>query len=137
MQGIRSCGISLTLLLSLGGCSALPGSYEARLADYLSETGAKMYGAYWCPHCAEQKDYFGGAAEELPYVECDPLGRNAQPELCAQMGIDVYPTWVIEGEYYFGSQRPGKLAVLSGFELPPEYLPDVEPSDQGGYSSAE
>ena len=101
---------------AIAACSSLPNAYEARLADHLSESGAKMYGAYWCPNCANQKEYFGGAAGRIPYIECDPDGFDAQPELCWDMGIDVYPTWIIEDEYYFGSQALSKLANLSGFE---------------------
>jgi glutaredoxin len=107
---------SLLGLTLFSGCSGLPNSYEMRLAEHLSATNAKMYGAYWCPHCAVQKDYFQAAAEQLPYVECDPQGYNAQPEACAALGIEAYPTWVINGEYYQGAQLPGKLAALSGFE---------------------
>ena len=33
----------------------------AAFAKCLSAQQAKMYGAYWCPHCAEQKEMFGGA----------------------------------------------------------------------------
>ncbi|MBE9059888.1 hypothetical protein IQ256_02630 [cf. Phormidesmis sp. LEGE 11477] len=106
--------IATTLLLA--GCSSLPNSYEAELAEHLESTGAKMYGAYWCPHCATQKKYFGGAADQLPYVECDANGINAEVELCRTAGIEAYPTWVIEGEYYLGAQPLKKLAALSGFE---------------------
>lgn len=111
-------GTSLFVLTAsvLSACSSLPNAYEARLADHLSETGATMYGAYWCPHCATQKTYFGGAAARLPYVECDSKGFDPQVERCQQAGISAYPTWVIEGEYYLGSQPLGKLARLSGFE---------------------
>ncbi|MEL6159441.1 MAG: hypothetical protein AAGJ95_11140 [Cyanobacteria bacterium J06554_11] len=106
----------IPFFLTLAACSNLPGSYEARLANHLSETGAKMYGAYWCPHCAVQKDAFGGAVSQIPYVECDLQGFHSQAELCAEKGIAAYPTWIIEGEYYLGSQPLGRLARLSGFE---------------------
>lgn len=106
----------LALLTLLSSCSSFPNSYEARLADHLSATGAKMYGAYWCPHCAAQKEYFGAAAGQLPYVECDPEGFNAQPDLCQAEGIEAYPTWIIDGQRYLGSQTLGKLARLSGLE---------------------
>ncbi len=109
---------SLIISLLLAGCSSLPRSNEAQLADHLSSTGAKMYGAYWCPHCAIQKKYFRGAASRLPYVECDANGLNAEVALCQAAGIDAYPTWVIEGNYYFGAQPLRKLAALSGFEDP-------------------
>ncbi len=102
---------------AMAGCSELPNSDEARLADHLTETGAKMYGAYWCPHCAAQKDYFGAAASRIPYVECDPAGFGAQVDLCDSVGIESYPTWIIQGEYYLGAQPLGELAELSGFDL--------------------
>jgi hypothetical protein len=45
------------------------------LAKRLAEVGAKMYGAFWCSHCYDQKDDFGAAAmREFPYVECFPEG---------------------------------------------------------------
>lgn len=45
------------------------------LAKRLKAAGAKMYGAFWCSHCFEQKQSFGKEAmAELPYVECYPDG---------------------------------------------------------------
>ena len=52
--------------------------FEGALARHLRETGAVMYGAYWCPHCTEQKALFGDAAKDVPYVECD-RGRGQRP----------------------------------------------------------
>jgi hypothetical protein len=139
MRGLIYPG-TLTIFAMLFGCSALPNAYEARLADHLTETGAKMYGAYWCPHCGAQKSYFGAASAQLPYIECDPQGLSAQPNLCAELGIEVYPTWIIEGQYYTGPQLPGKLAVLSGFEPPTDEpdaaLPSVPSVPSEGYSTA-
>ncbi|MGC1309255.1 MAG: thioredoxin family protein [Phormidesmis sp.] len=106
----------LAFLVTLSGCSTLPGSYKSQLADHLTATGAKMYGTYWCPYCAAQKEEFNGVVDRIPYVECDPQGYDAQPELCAQLGIEAYPTWIIEGDRYLGAQPLGRLAVLSGFE---------------------
>ena len=117
---IAATGLGLLLAIMLAGCSSLESSYEARLADHLTEIGAKMYGAYWCPYCATQKDYFGGAASRLPYVECDPEGFGAQVELCDAAGVEVYPTWIIGGDRYLGAQPLGDLATLSGFDLPAE-----------------
>lgn len=96
-----------------------------------------MYGAYWCPHCSTQKRYFDGVVDLIPYVECDEMGYNPQPELCAEMGIDVYPTWVIDDEYYFGAQTLGKLAALSGFESDKDLPAAEERIEPGGYSPAE
>lgn len=108
------------------GCSNPTGgetaqTYEAKLATHLSDSGATMYGAYWCPHCADQKAMFGDAADQLSYVECDPEGENAQPELCQQKNIQGYPTWEIDGQLYPGVQPLDQLADLSGFtEAPPQ-----------------
>ena len=91
-------------------------SYEAQLANHLDEIGASMYGAYWCPHCADQKEMFGSAVDQVPYVECAADGENAQPQLCQEKGIQGYPTWEIDGEFYPGAQSLDTLAELSGFE---------------------
>ncbi len=128
----------LATVAMLSACSSLPNAYEGRLADHLTETGAKMYGAYWCPHCARQKQAFGGSVNRIPYVECDPEGFNSQAQLCWTEGIEAYPTWIIEGERYLGVQPLGKLADLSGFEADGEDIPaDSDLDSAGGYSSAE
>ncbi|MFE4105362.1 glutaredoxin family protein [Almyronema epifaneia] len=93
-----------------------PLSFEAQLADHLTAEGDKMYGAYWCPHCADQKERFNDAVDRIPYVECDPSGENAQPEVCQAKGIQGYPTWEINGELYMGVRSLEELAELSGFE---------------------
>ena len=46
-----------------------------QLAKRLKDAGAKMYGAFWCSHCHEQKEAFGSQAmKDFPYVECYPDG---------------------------------------------------------------
>ena len=74
-------GIILVLHLNYTGILGeppAPEDPEARaLAIHLSKTGAKMYGAFWCPHCQQQKAIFGASANRLPYVECSPNGQNA------------------------------------------------------------
>lgn len=136
LRGIATSLLTASLLV---GCSSFPASYEAQLADHLTESGAKMYGAYWCPHCATQKREFGGAAGRLPYVECDPQGINAQPELCEAARVEVYPTWVISGEYYLGVQPLARLSVLSGLEPTPEdaFPLEGDAMPTGDYSTAE
>ena len=59
------------------------GDAEIELAKHLKQTEAKMFGAYWCPHCRDQKNLFGiQAIPEIPYIECAPQGKDAQPDLC-------------------------------------------------------
>ena len=103
------------VLAACGGDEVDEGSYEARLARHLTEEGAVMYGAYWCPHCADQKDSFGGAFKYVVHVECDPRGEDAQPALCQQKGVQAYPTWEINGRFYEGVLPLETLANLSGF----------------------
>ncbi len=87
------------------------------LARHLRAIGAKMYGAYWCPHCAEQRRLFGQTAFNLyiNYVECAVGGYHAQPEVCKAAKIQAYPTWVIDGKYYVGVHSLEELANLSGY----------------------
>lgn len=45
------------------------------LAKRLKDAGVKMYGAFWCSHCYDQKQDFGKQAmADFPYVECFPTG---------------------------------------------------------------
>jgi uncharacterized membrane protein len=104
------------------------GDAEMQLARYLKSIGAKEYGAYWCPHCYEQKELFGyQAAKELNYMECAPDGKNSQTALCQKIVADVqkqtgqqfgFPTWEINGKFYPGVQKLEKLAELSGYKGP-------------------
>ena len=63
-------------------------------ARCLSERGAKMYGAYWCPHCIDQKEKFGASFQYAPYVECGIKGDvHGVAQVCRDEGIKHYPTW--------------------------------------------
>jgi uncharacterized membrane protein/glutaredoxin len=90
--------------------------FEGALARHLRETGAVMYGAHWCPHCAEQKALFGDAAKDVPYVECAADAVNGRPDLCEKAGVKVFPTWVVGTERREGVQSLSALATLSKFE---------------------
>ncbi len=86
------------------------------LAQYLQKVGAKMYGAYWCPHCHDQEEMFGKQAFAfINYIECDPHGVNAHPDLCQAADVQGYPTWVIKGKTYLGVQSLQDLAKASGY----------------------
>ncbi len=86
------------------------------LAIHLVDTGAKFYGAYWCPRCQEQKAVFEASAVRLPYVECSSGGRGSPlTKPCAAEKIKSYPTWIIKGQRYTGLQTPSSLAASSGF----------------------
>jgi len=87
------------------------------LADHLSKSDAKFYGASWCPHCNSQKELFGSSVKRIPYVECSPGGPNApQAQVCKDKNIQSYPTWIINGQRYTGVQPLDTLAQLTKFE---------------------
>lgn len=94
-----------------------PASFATTLAKHLADTGASMYGAYWCPACASQKALFGDAFRHVRSVECDPRGKDANPLLCNQKGIRAYPTWEIGGRMYEGVFSLQQLAQLSGLAV--------------------
>ena len=97
------------------------GPAQLALVRHLREIGAKEYGAYWCPHCHEQKMLFGKeAAAMIDYVECDPRGQNSRAEICQAAAANVkgFPTWEIKGQFYSGTQSLEKLADLSGYTGP-------------------
>ena len=92
---------------------------QIALAEHLTASGAKIYTAYWCPHCHDQKELFGRqATEKLTVVECAPDGRNSQRELCEAKKIEAYPTWEINGQLDSGVKPLAKLAEASGYQGP-------------------
>lgn len=101
---------------------------EIELAKHLKQIGAKMYGAYWCPHCHDQKELFGKEAAAIyPYIECAPDGVNSKTALCQETAPKIekqtgqnfgFPTWEIKGQYLTGTQQLSDLATKSGYQGP-------------------
>ncbi|CAA6656045.1 unnamed protein product [Spirodela intermedia] len=92
--------------------------FSISLAKHLRAIGAKMYGAFWCSHCLEQKQMFGREAMKIvDYVECFPegagKGKNILKE-CTDVGIEGFPTWIIRGQAISGEQTLSDLAAASG-----------------------
>jgi len=91
------------------------------LARHLKDTGAKMYGAFWCSHCLDQKLLFGAeAVKEMPYVECFPNGferGNVQmADACTAANLQGFPTWEIDGKRLEGDLTFKQLAKASNFK---------------------
>jgi glutaredoxin len=115
--------VAIVLLLHLhysgfiGEAPAAEDPSARALAQHLSETGAKFYGAFWCPHCQDQKAIFGRSATRLPYIECSPQGQGArQADACIQANIQSYPTWIINGQRHEEVLGLKQLSDLSGFQ---------------------
>jgi len=80
-------------------------------AKCLASKNAKMYGLYWCPHCADQKREFGASIHYVPYVECASQDDPHQlTPACKAAGVKLFPSW------QFGADPP-KEGVLSLQEL--------------------
>lgn len=70
-------------------------------AKCLAAHQAKMYGLYWCPHCADQKAMFGAAFRYVPYQECAIKDKPGELEpACKAAGVKLFPSW------QFGTDPP-------------------------------
>lgn len=87
------------------GCGA-PGKLDG-FAQCLKDKGATFYGAFWCPHCQNQKKLFGSSAKLLPYVECSTPSGQSQTQICKDKNIEGYPTW----EFADASRESGELSL--------------------------
>jgi uncharacterized membrane protein len=97
--------------------TTISGTSEIALAQHLKRVGAKMYGSFTCSHCQMQKESFGKeAARIFNYIECNPQGKNARPDLCQAAKIEATPAWEINGKFYAGKKSLKELADLSGYQ---------------------
>ncbi len=91
-------------------------SYQIDLAKHLTKSGVKMYSAYWCPHCHDQKELFGKqAVKELVIIECAADGLNNQRSLCEEKNITGFPSWEINGNVDSGVRTLSELSKLTKF----------------------
>lgn len=88
-------------------------------AQCLTSKGAKMYGAWWCPHCADEKDSFGFAFQYVNYVECSLPNERKMNDTCKRAGIKNFPTWEFSDRSRSeGTQPLDALAKKTGCKLP-------------------
>jgi len=116
--------IVIVVILAFAGIYtlAIQNNKPGKLDDFakcLQKQGATFYGAFWCPHCKEQKAEFGKSAKYLPYVECSTADSNGQLPVCTNQKFESYPTWIFAD----GSKQTGKielqdLADKTSCELP-------------------
>ena len=83
-----------------------PGEYDD-LAKCLTEKRVNFYGAFWCPHCSEQKQLFGKSIKYVTYIECSTPDRSSQTQICISENITSYPTW----EFPDGAKVSGFLSL--------------------------
>ncbi|NCN99003.1 hypothetical protein GW923_02360 [Candidatus Pacearchaeota archaeon] len=102
-------GIVLVIILIGAIYLMLPkdsGDYD-EFAQCLTDSGAKMYGAFWCSHCTNQKKMFGTSWSNINYIECSTPGGDGQTLECQQAGISGYPTW----EFADSSRISGEVTI--------------------------
>jgi hypothetical protein len=95
--------ILVLLVVVIGGVVILnkatskPSKYEG-LATALNDKGVKFYGAFWCPHCADQEKDFGMSRQALEkiglYHECSTPDGQGELQTCKDVGVEAFPTWV-------------------------------------------
>ena len=106
------------VLLSTPVIDISAGKYDD-FARCVSDSGAKMYGAYWCTHCISQKKLFGSSFSKINYIECSLPNNAGQTEACKSAGIESYPTWEFEdGSREQGEISLNKLSQTTGCSLP-------------------
>jgi hypothetical protein len=92
---IRRTAFFVALVLPLVHIAPAADKNYDKFAQCVAKKGAVMYGAWWCPHCKDQKEMFGDSFTYINYVECaDLLDRRKQTQACQDKNIQKYPTWI-------------------------------------------
>mgnify|MGYP001610879759 CR=1 FL=1 len=116
--------LSVVVAVMLVAWVAVRQSVPSKFDDFarcLKEKGAVFYGAFWCPHCNDQKKLFGTAKRLLPYVECSTPDGKSQRAVCAEKNIAGYPEWhFADGAKENGLVSLARLAEKTGCILPAE-----------------
>jgi len=88
-------------------------------AQCLTDNGVKMFGAFWCSHCQNQKKLFGASWNKINYIECSTPDGNSQNQICIDEKIQSYPTWEFEDKSRVnGELTLQELSARSGCQLP-------------------
>jgi hypothetical protein len=108
----RTTRIAVVLALVIFISGLFPRASEAAnrldvFAKCLTAKRAKMYGLFWCPHCADQKEIFGSAFQYVTYVECGVPGTRQETEQCKTQGVKHFPTW----EFSNGTRNEGVMQL--------------------------
>lgn len=114
----------IVILALLGGFVWLvktpgkPGELDS-FAQCIKDSGAKYYGAFWCPNCKNQEALFGRSAKLLPRIECSTPDGKGQLPVCQEAEIKGYPTWEFaDGVRETGTLPLARLSELTSCQLP-------------------
>jgi len=81
-------------------------------AQCLSEKNVVVYGNDYCTYTNQNLNFFGSSKKYLNYIKCID-----NEQLCNEKGVEITPTWEINGKTYSGVLNFDKLSELSGCEL--------------------
>ena len=116
--------IALVVIAAVIGLWAFANNRPSRLdgfAQCLKEKNAIFYGAFWCPHCQNQKRLFGRSVRFLSYVECSTPDGRSQTAACTEKNIEGYPTWEFADQSRIsGEATLEQLSEKTGCTIPPE-----------------
>lgn len=110
LSPLRTFGFFSFVALLLTSCTS-SGGYP-NLTACLTEKKVVMFGASWCPHCADQKKMFGRSAKNMPYFECAKGGGQVQE--CTDRGISSYPTWQFNEEAIKALPELAQIDLFNG-----------------------
>ena len=112
-------GLIILIIIALivfAGCKKSD-PVKDNFAKCLTEKGMKFYGAYWCPHCAREKQLFGDSFQYIMYIECS-LPDRSQTKFCNDVQIKKYPTFEFgDGSRVNGEQSLEELGNKTGCTL--------------------
>lgn len=112
-------GIVAALIVAYAGFWYHSNHQYDEFAKCLASKQAKMYGLYWCPHCADQKAMFGKAFQYVPYVECGIKGSHDMAAACTAAGVKLFPSWEFAGNKPIEGVFPmQELSDKTGCALP-------------------
>ncbi len=103
--------IVLFSILTINSYMKKPGKFDD-FATCLTEKGAVIYGNDYCQYTVQQLGMFGKSKKYLNYVKCID-----NEQLCNEKGIDITPTWEIDGKMYQQVQNFERLSAISGCEI--------------------
>jgi large repetitive protein len=145
---LGSANTSSSQLQDFFGESALVGEGEltaegepandlVAFARALTDSGARFFGAAWCPFCTQQKELFEDGYKYLPFVEVTNADRTPN-QIAIDENITNYPTWEFDdGTRLEGVQTLATLAQRAGISIPQSSTPSMDtlPDVQVGIGS--
>ena len=105
---IVACLLVLSYISFTGFLSASNAASYDNLAHCLTAKGVRLYTLPACADCIRQKLAFGAAQKFLHSVDC-----SSEQSLCSTVGIESYPTWIINNTKYSGRLELVRIGELS------------------------